>query len=164
MSAVMPRIRPEMAEIDILVEAGGWPEAEELRRLTSASIVAAEQETRPVDSALSVVFADDAAVLKLNSAFRQKDQPTNVLSFPAATTMSGQLGDIALARETVFREAEEKSIPVSHHISHLVIHGFLHLLGHDHQTEVEAEEMEALERRALKRLNIADPYQERGNG
>lgn len=152
-----------MADIAVVVDAVGWPEAAELESLCSEAIKAVPSATGPIAGELCVLFADDAALQELNATFRNKNRPTNVLSFPVADRSGNRLGDIALGRETVFREAEEKAIPVNHHISHLVIHGALHLLGYDHQTETEAEEMEDLERTALKQLGIADPYKESGN-
>lgn len=114
-------------------------------------------------SELSVVFTDDEGIRQLNAGWRGKDKPTNVLSFPAFTLKPGDplppmLGDIVLAAETVAREAELEKKPLEHHITHLVVHGLLHLLGHDHEAEDEAEIMEAAERRALARLAIPDPY------
>jgi probable rRNA maturation factor len=102
------------------------------------------------------LFTNDAAMRKLNAEWRGKDKPTNVLSFPAAR--GPLLGDIALAAETVAREARLADKPLEDHIAHLIIHGFLHLLGYDHEVERQAEEMEALERSALSRMGIADPY------
>lgn len=152
-------------EIDVAVEAEGWPETAALERLVHEAVDAAMAETQADEGAteLSVVFADDAAVQSLNAEWRGKDKPTNVLSFPAfpfkmGMTLPPMLGDIVLALETVRHEAELEKKPLEHHISHLVIHGFLHLLGYDHETEGEAETMEAMERRALARLAIPDPY------
>lgn len=118
---------------------------------------------------ISVRFSDDAEVRQLNGAYRQKDKPTNVLSFPMvqpdlldalANGDDGEalLGDIILAAETVFAEAAAKNVTVEAHATHLIVHGTLHLLGYDHGTEDEAEHMEAIERDALARLGIADPY------
>ena len=95
--------------------------------------------------------------------WRGKDKPTNVLSFPAfpetkAGPLPPMLGDIVLAAETVAAESELENKPLEHHITHLVIHGLLHLVGYDHETDAQADEMEALERRALARLAIPDPY------
>ncbi|WP_292542063.1 rRNA maturation RNase YbeY, partial [Mesorhizobium sp.] len=111
----------------------------------------------------SIVFSDDAHIRTLNAGWRGKDKPTNVLSFPAFPFPKGaplppMLGDIVLAAETVAREAALEDKPLANHITHLVIHGLLHLLGHDHETDAEAEEMEAIERAALARLAIPDPY------
>lgn len=153
-------------DADILVEAGDWPDEAELRRLTGAAIDALTAELRlaPAEAVeLSIVFSDDAHVRALNAAWRGKDSPTNVLSFPAfphatAEALPPMLGDIILAAETVQREAELEAKPLVHHMTHLLVHGFLHLVGHDHLDEDEAEEMEALERRVLARLAIPDPY------
>jgi len=110
-----------------------------------------------------VIFTDDARIRELNAGWRGKDKATNVLSFPAfpetkAGPLPPMLGDIVLAAETVAAEAALEGKPPENHISHLVIHGLLHLLGHDHENDTEAEEMEALERTALARLAIPDPY------
>jgi len=109
---------------------------------------------------LSIVFTDDAAMRKLNAKWRGKDAPTNVLSFPqAALHNSGQLlGDVILSAETVHREAALADKPLEDHMAHLIIHGFLHLVGYDHEAEAEAEKMEQIERVALARLGISDPY------
>ena len=119
---------------------------------------------------VSVKFTTDAEVHALNRDYRDKDKPTNVLSFPmveaemlevlvGAGAGEALLGDIVLARGVCAREAAEKNIPVPDHAAHLVVHGTLHLLGYDHEEgEAEAEEMENTERRALLALGIADPY------
>lgn len=118
---------------------------------------------------ISVRFSDDAEVRQLNAAYRQKDRPTNVLSFPMVqpdlldTLTNGDdgevlLGDIVLAAETVAAEAAEKRIGVEAHATHLIVHGTLHLLGYDHGTDDDAEHMEAIERDALARLGLSDPY------
>ena len=151
-------------DIDIFVEAGDWPAEAELARLVDRAVVVAFVETGVKGaSELSIVFSDDAHIQTLNAQWRGKDKPTNVLSFPAFSFAKGDplppmLGDIVLAAETVAREAALEDKPLANHITHLVIHGLLHLLGHDHETDVEAEEMEAIERRALARLAIPDPY------
>ncbi|TIU33913.1 MAG: rRNA maturation RNase YbeY [Mesorhizobium sp.] len=143
-------------DIDIFIEAGDWPEEAELARLVDRAAAAALAEAGSNGaSELSIVFSDDAHIQTLNAEWRGKDKPTNVLSFPAFSFPKGgklppMLGDIVLASETVAREAN--------HITHLVIHGLLHLLGYDHETDAEAEEMEAIERAALARLAIPDPY------
>lgn len=109
---------------------------------------------------LTVALADDAAVRALNKRDRRKDKPTNVLSYPSGE--KSFLGDVVLARQTVWREAREQKKAPADHLVHLVVHGTLHLLGHDHETsDADADRMEALERRILKRLGIADPYEVR---
>ena len=151
-------------EIDISVEAGDWPDEAALTLLVDRAVAAAFAETGVVGSSeLSIVFSDDAHIRSLNADWRGKDKPTNVLSFPAFPFVMGgplppMLGDIVLAAETVAREAALEGKPVDNHIAHLVIHGLLHLLGHDHETDAEAEAMEAIERAALARLAIPDPY------
>jgi probable rRNA maturation factor len=106
---------------------------------------------------LTVALADDKRVRMLNERDRRKDKPTNVLSYPSGEKQF--LGDVVLARQTIWREARAQKKTPADHVAHLVVHGTLHLLGHDHETsEVDAERMEALERRILARLGIADPY------
>ena len=127
--------------------------------------------TGPRAVEISVRLTGDEEVRALNEQWRGKDRPTNVLSFPMiarddllAMKPDGgpeMLGDIALAYETCCREAEAKGVPLDHHAAHLLLHGLLHLAGHDHQADGEAETMEALETKALALMKIADPY---GNG
>jgi probable rRNA maturation factor len=151
-------------EIDLSVEAGDWPNEAALALLVDRAVSAAFAETGAGgQSELSIVFSDDAHIRTLNAGWRGKDKPTNVLSFPAFSFPRGgklppMLGDIVLAAETVAREAALEDKPFDNHITHLVIHGLLHLLGYDHETDAEAEEMEAIERAALARLAIPDPY------
>lgn len=115
--------------------------------------------------AITLLFTSDADMRILNRDWRGQDKPTNVLSFPAASGMPvpegepSPLGDIALAFETVAREAEEQGKTLADHASHLIVHGTLHLLGYDHETDAEAEDMENEERLILARLGIADPYE-----
>jgi probable rRNA maturation factor len=153
-------------EIDIAVEAGGWADEDALHALAAraADAVFAElAQAVPEGAELSLLFTDDAHIRALNRDWRGKDKPTNVLSFPAFPIRPGDavppmLGDIALAFETVTAEAALEEKPFDHHLTHLIVHGLLHLLGHDHEDEAEAEAMEALERTALARLAIPDPY------
>jgi probable rRNA maturation factor len=122
--------------------------------------------SRPVE--LSVRLTSDEEVQALNAAWRGKDKPTNVLSFPqlerddlgsiAAEGPELMLGDVVLAHGTCAREAEEKAIPLEDHAAHLLVHGTLHLLGYDHGDDAQAQAMEQSEVRALARLGIADPY------
>jgi probable rRNA maturation factor len=108
-----------------------------------------------------ILLADDASIQALNRDHRGKDAPTNVLSFPAAPSAAPHLGDLALAYETCAREAAAQGKALGDHLTHLVAHGVLHLLGWDHQTEAEAEAMEAHERALLAALGRPDPYRER---
>ena len=105
-----------------------------------------------------MLLTGDAAVRALNARFRGQDRPTNVLAFPAPATAAGALGDIALAYGVCAAEARAQGKPLADHLQHLVVHGALHLLGLDHQTEAEAAAMEARERRVLAGLGVPDPY------
>jgi probable rRNA maturation factor len=112
---------------------------------------------------VSVLLADDAAVRRLNRSWRNQDKPTNVLSFPASRDRANGagarfLGDIVVAYQTVRREAGVEHKTFAQHLSHLAVHGFLHLLGYDHETAAEATEMERIETMILAGLGIADPY------
>lgn len=142
--------------------------AERARRAAQAALAAAPETgllPRPLE--LSILLADDAFVRDLNRDHRGQDRPTNVLSFPICDVSSpnapppGQpllLGDVALARETLLREARADGKAPAAHLSHLIVHGVLHLLGYDHEKERDAEEMEALEIRVLANLGYPDPY------
>ncbi len=112
---------------------------------------------------LSIALMSDAQVQTLNRDYRSKDKPTNVLSFPAAGPAYDEghiLGDIALARETVMAEARNKGVSAADHMTHLVIHGYLHLCGYDHDTDKSAGLMEGLEIKAMARLGLPSPYEE----
>ncbi len=140
------------------------PRARSMARETIAASVA-ESGFEPREGAqVSLLLTGDAEVRALNARWRGKDKPTDVLSFPAAPpdrlSLSPTLGDVALAFETLEREAQAEGLPLADHFRHLVAHGFLHLIGYDHDTDEDAERMEALETRILARLGIADPYAE----
>lgn len=157
-------------DVDIASEADGWAAVPELESLIGRAVQAglAVAAVQPMAGAeLSVLLTDDARMRRINLAWRAKDKPTNVLSFPAVPperiTSSPLLGDIALALETVQREANEEGKTLAAHVSHLVIHGLLHLLGEDHETDAQAERMEAREVAALARLGYADPYEDGEN-
>jgi probable rRNA maturation factor len=157
--------------LEVVIEGGNWPAADALDALVARAAAALEAAPE-LDSLLCcpatacVAFATDADVRTLNAQFRGKDKPTNVLSFPAQPPPPGALGrheplplgDVVLAAETVAAEARDLGIPVSHHVQHLVVHGLLHLLGHDHESDAEADRMEALETRILAVLGVPDPY------
>ena len=146
--------------LDISVPSPLWrrlPRARPIARETIAA--AAENRGLSEGGDVSLCLADDAALRALNLSWRGFDKPTNVLSFPAAPGRPGEartLGDIALAYETLAREAEDFGVPLADHYRHLLVHGFLHLIGYDHETDAEAERMEALETKILARLGVAD--------
>ncbi|MET0606404.1 MAG: rRNA maturation RNase YbeY [Beijerinckiaceae bacterium] len=154
-----------MAAVAITCEAPGWsaiPKLESLvRRAVDAALAAEDVELRD-DAEVSILLTDDDAIRDLNTQWRSKDKPTNVLSFPSVSPdrlhEARSLGDIAIACETVFAEANAEAKPVADHLTHLVVHGVLHLLGRDHENDEEAEEMEALERAILAGLGVPDPY------
>lgn len=157
--------------MEIEFDLENWPEGdwEELAR--RAAVAAGEVAPELVNSRLlvSVLFTNDSEVHALNREWRDRDKPTNVLSFPMlergellALEADGppeMLGDVALAYETCAREAADKEVSLEHHAAHLIIHGLLHLAGHDHvHSDEQAEAMEALEIAALAKMGIADPY------
>lgn len=142
--------------IEVEVEDDAWTEA-----LPDAAAVADRAATAAlggVGGDVVVLLTDDAAVQDLNARFRERDRPTNVLSFPAAESAAPHLGDLVLAYGVCAAEAEAQGKSLADHLSHLTVHGVLHLLGRDHEAEAEAEEMEAEERSILASLGVADPY------
>jgi probable rRNA maturation factor len=151
-------------ELDIVIESDKWPSDAEtiVRRALAQAAQSVRQDLVRQDlggRALSVLLTDDAAVQRLNATWRGLDKPTNVLSFPAAPhDPSRALGDIAIAFETTAREADAERKPLAHHLSHLAVHGFLHLIGYDHESDAQAEQMEGLERKVLAVLGVPDPY------
>jgi probable rRNA maturation factor len=126
-----------------------------LKRAVAAALARAEA---PKDASLTILLASDAALKKLNSAYRGKAKPTNVLSFPARPNGENYLGDVAMAYGIAAAEARAAGKPLSDHAVHLAVHGVLHLLGYDHTTDRQAKIMEPLETEILKSLGIADPY------
>jgi probable rRNA maturation factor len=151
--------------IDIAIEAEDWASLEAPSQLAEAAILAAIGESRvslAANAEISILFCDDGFIRGLNRKWRGIDQPANVLSFPASGDAASAplLGDIVIAFETASREASEAGTPLRDHVAHLLVHGFLHLIGHDHVRAAEAETMEALERAILGRLGIADPIRE----
>jgi probable rRNA maturation factor len=153
---------------EVLVVADCWtaePDAEAvIARAIEAAASMVDADTG--DAELAVMLTDDAGIRTLNLNWRGIDKPTNVLSFPALQPPTGRepddaprmLGDIAIAYETTRGEADQEQKPFSHHLSHLAVHGFLHLVGYDHERDGEAEVMESLERDVLAQLGIPDPY------
>lgn len=150
-------------QVEISVESDAWKALPDLAGLTERTIAACQRVSGvPLrdDAEVSLLFADDVAVHALNKRFRGVDKATNVLSFPGTgdAETADFLGDIAIAFETSAREAADEGKTLSNHVAHLIAHGFLHLLGFDHETDEEAEDMEAMERDILKSLGVPDPY------
>ena len=157
-----------MIDVEVVTGPGNWSRVGDVQALARCAVEAVFSvlpESPPSATEISVLLTDDAGARELNRAWRGLDKPTNVLSFPAPPVPSPDgirhLGDSALAFETVSREADEEGKSPHDHFAHLVVHGTLHLLGHDHETgEDEALAMEALEIEALARLGIANPYRD----
>jgi probable rRNA maturation factor len=162
------------AAVDIAVESELWKTEPAAGATVRAAIRAAAASTRALPGAhgeVSVVLVDDAAIRKLNRDWRGIDRPTNVLAFPAPPApvprsggdAAALLGDIVIAYETTAGEAVAAGKPFAHHLAHLAVHGFLHLLGYDHNSDSDAGEMERLEAKILARLAVPDPYQPRAH-
>lgn len=152
------------ATIDIIVASKAWPRSAPAtaRRAATAALLAAGQKKA---AELSILLTTDGAVRKLNALYRHKDKATNVLSFPALEAgesapkgVPRPLGDVAIAFGVLAKEAKTEGKTVTAHLSHLVVHGVLHLLGYDHDGDKDAATMERLEKKILKGLGIADPY------
>jgi len=155
---------------EVLVVADCWqtePDAEAvIHRAIEAAAEFADADVGEAE--LAVMLTDDSGIRTLNNNWRGIDKPTNVLSFPALQPPAGapadaprMLGDIAIAYQTMRREADEEQKPFDHHLSHLAVHGFLHLIGYDHENDDDAETMESLETEILAQLGIPDPYSDR---
>ncbi|GJL84670.1 MAG: endoribonuclease YbeY [Micavibrio sp.] len=145
-------------QIDIAVPEERWESAlPGLHDLTKEAVNTALSLTKNEATEISIVFANNTFIQGLNNRYRNKDKPTNVLSFPQDDGES--LGDVVLALETIEQESTEQKKALEDHVKHLIVHGTLHLLGLDHENDVEAAEMEALEIRALKALGVKNPYE-----
>ncbi len=160
----MPRMRPAVV-VDIVAQSRLWLRQPGVRTVIRRTVAAA---CRSLDRAawprgiVAVALTDDETMRALNRDWRGRDAPTNVLSFPVRAAVGDRdhrsLGDIAIAYETVAREADEIGKPFAHHVAHLAVHGFLHLIGFDHEVDVDAERMEQQERNTLALLGLPDPY------
>ncbi len=148
------------AKIDVLVESKLWKNAKNAETVIRRAIAEAAATLSTPGAELAIVLTDDSAIRLLNRTWRGVDAATNVLSFPTGRTGGNRLliGDIVLAYETVAAEALAEDKPFAHHLAHLAVHGFLHLLGYDHERKKDADAMERLERDILQRLAIPDPY------
>jgi probable rRNA maturation factor len=161
-------------QLELVEDDGDWQAFGDIDDLVAAvQRVLSEARELPAagPASAAIALSSDQAVRRLNAAYRGKDSPTNVLSFPApdaalpggAADAPRALGDVVLAAETALAEATAAGIPPAHHFQHLLIHGVLHLIGYDHLTDADAEVMEALETTLLARLRIADPYADRAD-
>ena len=153
---------PAVLPTDIIIEASVWSAQRSAKTVLRQAIAAAAAAVPGTTGELAIVLTHDAAIRKLNRTWRGKDEPTNVLSFPAPGSRGGgaarQLGDIVIAYETTAREALADNKPFRHHLAHLAVHGFLHLAGYDHEVGEGAEAMEKLEITILARLKVPNPY------
>ena len=154
--------------IDCRIESPLWDGQPLAEKTVRNSVLAAAAALSTAGGEVSIVLTDDSAIRSLNRNWRGIDKPTNVLSFPALQPTAGappdaprMLGVIAIAYQTTRREADEEEKPFDHHLSHLAVHGFLHLIGYDHEKDDDAEAMEGLEREILAQLGIPDPYADR---
>jgi probable rRNA maturation factor len=155
-------------QTEVLIVAECWRAQGNAETVVHRAIEAAAAmvDADTADAEVAVMLTDDEGIRTLNRNWRGADKPTNVLSFPALQPTGApsdddapcMLGDIAIAWETTRREADDEQKPFDHHLSHLAVHGFLHLAGYDHENDVDAEAMENLEREILATLGIADPY------
>ncbi|MCR9268669.1 MAG: rRNA maturation RNase YbeY [Hyphomonadaceae bacterium] len=147
-----------MIDLELRVEATAWAElVPELEQVCQRAIDAGAAQKQSA-GAVSLLLTDNAEIQTLNRDWRGKDKPTDVLSFPADPLDEPFLGDIAIALGVTQEDAKSRAIGLDQHLSHLLIHGVLHLLGHDHKDDTEAAEMEALEVAALASLGWPDPY------
>jgi probable rRNA maturation factor len=166
----------QLVGVDIMIASELWKAEPKAKTILRRAIAEAACVLRKVEGEVAVVLTDDADIRRLNRVWRGKDVATNVLSFPSPSRglasrprpafkptarKSGaprMLGDIVIAYETAEREARAERKPLRHHLAHLAVHGFLHLVGYDHKTRRDAEAMEALESAILSRLDVPDPY------
>jgi probable rRNA maturation factor len=146
-------------DVEVIVKSPLWREQPRAALWVRNALATTAEHVAVPRGEVAVVLANDSAVRELNRKWRRIDAPTNVLSFPSKPAGAGPLfGDIVIAYETILREAEEDRKPFDHHLAHLAVHGFLHLLGHDHASDAEAEAMEQLEAMILADLDVPDPY------
>jgi probable rRNA maturation factor len=155
--------------IDIQVQSPLWQAEPAAEQTVRDAIAAAAATLSTADGEVGILLTDDKAIRALNRQWRGIDKPTNVLSFPAAVTKASIgakkfFGDIVIAYETLKRECDDEDRIFLHHLAHLTVHGFLHLLGYDHLADTEAEEMEGLESKIMARMQLPDPYLARDLG
>lgn len=152
--------RPALA-IEVMVNSRRWSARAKAGAAARRAVACAAAMLSTKGAEVGIVLTDDSAVRALNRKWRGIDAATNVLSFPSNAAAAGYLGDIVLAYETIAREARAEHKPFAHHVAHLAVHGFLHLIGYDHEREKDAVTMERAERKVLRELAIPDPYRPR---
>ncbi len=158
-------------QIEVIVRSALWNKRRTAQSVVKKAVLAAAKAASTAPAELAIVLSNDSTIRALNRDWRGKNAPTNVLSFPAAPDLPVRsqsrgksqiappyIGDIVIAYQTTAREAIAEGKPFAHHLAHLAVHGFLHLLGYDHENDRDAKKMESLERRVLGRLAIPDPY------
>jgi probable rRNA maturation factor len=152
--------RDAVPSVDIQIASPLWDAQPAAEQTVRDAIAGAATALAAGDGEVSVVLTDDAAIRALNRDWRKIDKPTNVLSFPAPDSPGTEkmFGDIVIAYETLAHECDEEDRIFLHHLSHLAVHGFLHLIGYDHQTDSDADAMEALESKIMIALKLPDPY------
>jgi len=164
----LPEQRASPLQIDIQTQSLLWDAQPLAAQTIREAIGAAASALSTAGGEVSIVLTNDSAIRDLNREWRGIDKPTNVLSFPASSQSAAGdaafLGDIVIAYETLERECDDENRIFLHHLTHLAVHGFLHLIGYDHQTDVQAEEMEGLESKIMMRLDLPDPYSARDLG
>jgi probable rRNA maturation factor len=157
-----PSRRAPAPSITIQVQSPLWEAEPAAEQTVRDAIAAAAATLSTADNEVSILLTDDKAIRLLNREWRGIDKPTNVLSFPAAATKASVrlplFGDIVIAYETLKRECDDEGRIFLHHLAHLTVHGFLHLIGYDHQVEAQAEEMEGLESKIMMRMQMPDPH------
>lgn len=155
----MPLAKRAMTEIETVIDAAPWREAlPDVQDLAQTVHNAACVRVDALKGGVALLLADDDRVRALNRDFRAQDKPTNVLSFPSGEAAPAFLGDIALALGVCLKEAEAGGLALRDHAAHLILHGLLHLVGYDHQTDDEADEMERMETEILATIGVDDPY------
>ncbi len=160
MKGAPPRRTKAAPAVDIVVKSPLWNRRSGIKTVLRRAVAEAASVTAK-DGQLAIVLTDDSTIRALNRDWRRKDQPTNVLSFPAkldARETPQHLGDIVIAYQTTAREAKAERKPFEHHLAHLAVHGFLHLVGYDHEADEQAKAMEDLEIVVLARIRVPNPY------
>ena len=158
------KTRTAAPKTDVVIESALWKGMDDVGSIVRRAIAEAATMLSTPPAELAIVLTDDSTIRQLNAAWRGVAEATNVLSFPTprGADQPTLIGDIVLAYQTIEREARAQGKPFAHHVAHLCVHGYLHLLGYDHMQDTDAEAMDQVEREVLQRLSIADPYRHFG--